>query len=118
MARGGIGRCMVCGRATYSPDYRDVPIYCTKHREYAERDNEMIRTVPLEYMYALIAGIFFRARIDYMTNADGMGADAERFFRSDWAQDLSLSKFDVNEVLKTLDEEAEYELDYHFESPF
>lgn len=118
MARGGKGQCIICGRETYSNDYRDIRIYCDEHREYAKHDSEIIQTTPLEYFYPLIAGIFFRARIDYMTNADGKRADAERFFRSDWAQDLSLSKFDVNEVLKTLDEEAEHELDYHFESPF
>lgn len=118
MARVSKSTCIICGKETQSDDYREVHIYCDEHREYAERDREIIRTTPLEYLYGLIAGIFFRARLDYMTDADGKRADAEAFFRSDWAQDLSLSKFDVEELLDRLDEEAEYGFDYHFESPF
>ena len=105
--KGGRGRCIICGKETISPDYRDVPIYCEEHRAYADKDDEILKTAPKELLFFLIRGIFIRARIDYMTNADGMKTDAEVFFRSLWAQDLSLSEFDATEVLKQMDEDIE-----------
>lgn len=107
MPKRNIGQCIICGKETKSPDYRNVPIYCEEHRAYADRDNEILETAPRELLFSLIRGIFIRARIDYMTNADNMKVDAEIFFRSLWAQDLSLSEFDATEVLKQMDEDIE-----------
>lgn len=104
-AKGGIGRCIICGREIRSSDYRDVPIYCKEHRAYADKDDEILQNAPMELLFSLIAGIFIRARTDYITNDDGQRSDAEVFLRSVWAQDLSLSVFDADELLERMDED-------------
>lgn len=96
-------KCLICGR--------DIPnkslAYCDEHRIYADYDNKLIDEAPLELLFALIAGIFIRARIDYIFDTDKQKEDAEEFFRSEWAQELSLSHFDPEDVLKQMDEEIE-----------
>ena len=67
--------------------------------------DEIFRTMPRELMLDLVAAIFLKARSDYITNADGKRRDAEIFFRSDWAQELSLKGFEPENVLRMMDEE-------------
>ena len=112
-----IGTCIVCGKEIVTP-HREVPIYCDEHRAYTKLDDKIIREAPMERLYILIYAIFIRARIDYMTDADGQAKDAEEFLRSDWAQKLSLSSYDAEELIQRLDEEAEYGFDYNIECPF
>ena len=116
--KAGKGRCIICGKETSSADYRDAPIYCEEHRAYADMDDEIIQNAPIELLFVLITGIFFRARLDYLTDSDGQRIDAEQFLRSAWAQELSLSHFDVEELLDRLDEEIEHGFEYRFESTF
>lgn len=99
-------RCLICGKPVPSK-YR---AYCDEHRAYARADDKAIEEAPFELLFALIAGIFERAREDYLTDADGKKSDAEWFFRSEWAQELSLSAFDPDEVLIQMDKEIEYGL--------
>lgn len=99
-------RCLICGKPVPSK-YR---AYCDEHRAYAKADDKAIEDAPTELLFALIMAIFERAREDYLTNVDGKRSDAERFFRSEWAQELSLSTFDPDEVLIQMDEEIEYGL--------
>ena len=96
---------MICGRETSSDDYRNAPIYCEEHRAYADMDDEILRTAPMELLYSLIMGIFIRARIDYMTDEDGQKSDAEVFLRGEWAQQLSMSEFNAEELLDRMDKE-------------
>ena len=120
MARpnGNRGRCIICGRETTSPDYRDVPIYCKEHRAYADKDDEILQTASEELLFSLIVGIFIRARIDYLTNADGMKSDAEVFLRSAWAQELSMSGFDANKVIEMMDEEIADGFELYYEDTY
>lgn len=108
--------CVVCGKPVYGYK-REAPIYCFEHRYYSERDREAIENMPTELLFCLIQGIFERARIDYMTNEDGQRSDAEVFLRGEWAQELSLSKFDADEVIRLMDEEIADELDRDREDP-
>lgn len=103
--KGGKGRCIICGKEVFSSDYRDVPIYCEEHKAYADEDDEILKNAPIELLFSLVASIFTRARADYLTDEDGQRSDAEVFLRSVWAQDLSLSVFDADEVLQRMDEE-------------
>lgn len=103
--RNRASTCFVCGKPIYTVGNRDVPIYCEEHREYAERDSEIIREAPKELLFSLVAGIFLQARTDYLTNKDGQRSDAELFLTSNWAQDLSLDGFDAMKVLESLNEE-------------
>lgn len=98
------GTCIICGKPVYSYN-SDVAIYCEEHKAFAEKDTEIIQNAPKELLFCLVAGIFQRARDDYIYNTDGMRSDARWFLRSQWAQELSLSEFDAEEVLKLLDEE-------------
>ena len=100
------GKCVICGAPTYNIT-EDTPIYCMEHRKYAEQDNKILDEAPRELLFSLIAGIFLRARNDYLTNADCQHTDAKVFFKSEWAQELSLSGFDAQLVLDQLDEEIE-----------
>lgn len=104
------GVCLICGKPVYGYK-QEAPIYCFEHRANSIRDSECVEQAPIELLFCLIQGIFERARIDYMTNEDGQRGDAEMFFRGQWAQELSLSEFDANEVLKLMDEEIADELD-------
>lgn len=97
--------CLICGKAISAPDYRDVPIYCEEHRAYADKDNKILDEAPMELLFSLITGIFWRAREDYLIDVDGQREDAEIFLRSSWAQDLSLAGFDVEELFESLNEE-------------
>lgn len=96
-------KCLICGKLI---PYKDL-VYCDEHRIYAEYDNKIIEDAPLEVLFSLIAGIFVRAKIDYIFNTDKQKQDAEQFFRSEWAQELSLTQFDPDDVLKQMDEEIE-----------
>lgn len=92
--------CLICGKPVGK-----TKAYCKEHNEYAEHDNKIIEDAPFEVLFCLIEGIFERARDDYIYDTDGERSDAEWFFRSEWAQELSLSKFDPEAVLKQMDEE-------------
>lgn len=106
MSWNNISRCVICGKPIEHRN-RGRYAYCLEHRAYARRDEKILDEMPTELLFALIAGIFTRARIDYLTNADGKKNDAEWFFRSEWAQELSLSQFDPDKVLKLMDEDIE-----------
>lgn len=95
-------RCLICGKPTGV--YR---IYCEEHRAHAEADDKIIEEAPMEVLFSLIAGIFMRAKLDYMHGEYGDKCDAEVFLRSEWAQELSLSHFDADELITQLDEEIE-----------
>lgn len=69
--------------------------------------DEILDEMPLELFFALVRGIFVRARVDYLYDSDGARRDAEVFFRSSWAQKLSLSAFDPDQVIKQMNEEIE-----------
>ena len=98
------GRCMLCGKPVYAHS-KDIPLYCYEHKDEIKNDDKILQEAPMELLFALIAGIFDRARQDYVTNSDGQAKDAEIFLRSSWAQELSLSVFDAEAVIKELDEE-------------
>lgn len=100
------GRCIVCGEPTYNIS-DDAPIYCLKHREQLAVDDKILDEAPRELLFSLVAGVFLRAREDYLTNADGQHSDASVFLKSQWAQDLSISGFDANKVIEQLNEEIE-----------
>lgn len=94
--------CFICGQEVEDTGR----IYCREHRELgAKRDKYIIDNAPMEMLMLIMRAIFSRARIDYLLDTDGMRADAERFFRSEWAQDLSLSHFDPDKVIGMMDEE-------------
>lgn len=93
--------CLICGKPIKTDD-----VYCDEHKDYARRDDKIIQEMPFEILFSLIMGVFTRARQDYMLNPEGQRSDAEWFFRSEWAQELSLSQFDPEEVLKLMDEEV------------
>lgn len=95
--------CLICGKPIRSNE-----VYCDEHREYARRDDKILDDMPLELFFGLIEGIFARARTDYIYDTDGMRDHAEWFFRSEWAQLLSLSRFDPDEVLEQMNEEIAY----------
>lgn len=116
--KGGTGRCIVCGKETRSDDYRDVPIYCEEHRNHIQQDSRIIEEAPLELYFALVTQIFIRAREDYLYNSDGMRSDAEVFFRSEWAQILSVSGYDPGKLIEMLDEEIEYGLEQDHEDSY
>lgn len=97
-------KCYICGAPTYSHG-TDTPIYCEKHRAYARQDSEALENAPYELLFSLIAGIFLRAREDYIYNSDNQRKDAEVFFQGDWAQELSLQGFDAKKALEVLNEE-------------
>lgn len=69
--------------------------------------DEIFKNMSFNAMFLLIEAVFMRARTDYMFNIDGKSRDAELFFRSAWAQTLSLSMFDPDDVLKQMDKEVE-----------
>lgn len=101
-------RCIVCGKQLSDPYFA----YCSEHRHLAYKDDKILQEAPMELLFSLIASIFVRARIDYMLDTEGQKSDAEVFFRSPWAQSLSLSQFDPEKVLKEMDEEIENGTDY------
>ena len=105
-----MGNCFICGRPIYTRG-RNVPLYCHEHRAYVEEDNKLIETAPKELLFGLIAGIFLRAKDDYIYNTDGAGKDAEIFFKSEWAQELSAEGFNVESLLEILDKERADELE-------
>ena len=96
-------KCIMCGKPVYSKE-RDVSIYCEDHRYQFAKDSEIIQNAPMELLFGLIAGIFERARDDYLYSEDENKRDAEEFFRSLWAQELTMSEFDVDKYLKRLDD--------------
>lgn len=97
-------QCIICGEPIYSHG-KATPIYCEKHRAHADLDDKIIKEAPLELLFMLTAGIFARARDDYIFNADNQRKSAELFLRSDWAQELSVKGFDVDKIFELLDEE-------------
>lgn len=97
-------KCYICGAPVYSRN-NETPIYCEKHRYQTELDSRIVQEAPMELLFALIEGIFQRAREDYIFNTDGEHDDAEKFFNSQWAQSLSLNGFDADALLDILDEE-------------
>ena len=99
-------KCFICGAPVYS-NTNEVGLYCYKHKAYAKQDDEAFKNIPNELLLGLIAGIFIRARDDYLRNPDGTKEDARRFLKSEWAQLLSITPFDADEVLRRLDEEIE-----------
>jgi hypothetical protein len=106
MSWNNMSRCVICGKEIGHKG-RGVYAYCDEHRAYAKYDDKILDEMPYELMFSLIAGIFAKAREDYLTDADGKRRDAEAFFRGDWAQMLSLSAFDSDAVLSEMDEEIE-----------
>ncbi len=100
-------KCIVCGKPIYSFK-TETPIYCYEHRKEAEQDMKIIDEAPKELLFCLIQGIFERAREDYLSDIDGQRGDAEVFLRSPWAQTLSLSSFDAEDLIDSLNEELEY----------
>lgn len=103
------GECFICGRPVYKKGEGDTPIYCKDHKDYALRDSETINHAPKETLFGLIAGIFLRAREDYLYNTDGKGRDAEMFLKGEWAQFLSGDGFNVEQLFETLDRMREDE---------
>lgn len=103
-------KCLICGKTIYSRS-REMPAYCEKHRAYADKDSKCLETAPKELLFSLIAGIFLRARDDYIYNTDGRRKDAEIFLRSEWAQELSQCGFNVEKLLGLLDGEIADELE-------
>lgn len=103
-------KCFICGKTIYSRG-REMPAYCEKHRAYADKDSKCLETAPKELLFSLIAGIFLRAREDYIYNTDGRRKDAEIFLRSEWAQELSQCGFDVEKLMDLLDREKADELE-------
>lgn len=99
--------CIICGKPV-----SQERLYCEEHRAYADADDRILQEAPMELLFPLIAGIFMRARADYELNVDGKKSDAEAFFRSGWAQSLSLSGFDPDKALKAMDEEVADGLDW------
>lgn len=99
-------KCFICGKPVYS-NGNDITLYCEEHREYAERDAQILREAPTEMLFGLIASIFIRARDDYLYDTDGNREDAEEFFRSTWAKELSMWEFNADEALRLLDEVIE-----------
>lgn len=97
-------KCFICGSPIYSHG-RATPLYCEKHRAHADIDNKIIKEAPYELMFELMAGIFARARDDYLYNADNQRSRAESFLKSEWAQELSVEGFDADTLLEQLDEE-------------
>ena len=102
-------RCIICGKTIYRKGNDDVPIYCDEHRAYAKTDSDVIQQAPKELLFGLVAGIFLRAREDYVYNAEGQRQDAEMFLRSQWAQDLSGDGFNVESLFALLDREKDNE---------
>lgn len=92
-------KCYICGKPVYSHT-AETPIYCDEHRAYTDMDTKIIEEAPAELLFLLIAGIFLRARDDYIYNTDNKGSDAEVFFRGNWAQELSIRGFDAEKVLQ------------------
>ena len=101
-------RCYICGRPTYS-NGNDVSLYCYMHKTYASKDNLALSNIPNELLLCLVAGIFERARDDYINNTDGAKEDARKFFKSEWAQTLAIEGFDPEELMAMMDEETENE---------
>ena len=99
-------KCYICGRPIYSSG-NDISLYCLEHKAYAKDDDAVLNNMPNELLLCLIAGIFERARDDYLSNARGARKDAKKFFKSDWAQMLTLEGFDPEELLGQLDAEIE-----------
>ena len=97
------GACFICGKPVYAHS-NNVPIYCYEHRANVEQDQRILDEAPKELVFSLIAGIFLRAREDYLTNADNQRNDAEVFLKGVWAQNLSLNGFDAVKLLEMLDE--------------
>lgn len=100
------GTCFICGKPVYSNN-NNIAVYCEEHKAYAEIDSKMINEAPMELLFGIIASIFIRARDDYLFNTDGNREDAEKFFRSQWAKELSLWSFDADEAIAMLDEVIE-----------
>lgn len=98
--------CIICGKPVYAHK-QDAPIYCYEHRNESIHDQQILDEMPHELLFCLIQGIFERAREDYLTNAEGQKSDAEVFFRGEWAQILSMSEFDAEELIKQMDEEIQ-----------
>lgn len=96
-------KCFICGKPVYS-NGNDIAIYCEEHKAFAKLDDELIQTAPMELLFVIISGIFLRARDDYLFNTDGKRKDAESFFRSTWAKELSLWRFDADETINMLNE--------------
>lgn len=96
-------KCFVCGKPVYS-NGNDIAIYCEEHKDYAKLDDKLLREAPIEVLFELIAGIFTRARDDYLLDVDGKRKDAEEFFRSNWAKELSMWSFDADATIKVLNE--------------
>lgn len=97
-------KCFICGAPVYS-NTSEMGLYCYKHKAYAKQDDAAFDNIPNELLLGLIAGIFARARDDYLRNPDGTKEDAKEFLRSEWAQSLSIISFDAEELLRRLDEE-------------
>ena len=97
-------KCYICGKPVYSHSI-ETPIYCDEHRAHVKDDDKTIAEAPAELLFLLIAGIFLRARDDYIYNTDNKAYDAEVFLRGDWAQELSIKGFDAEKVLQNYDEE-------------
>ena len=99
-------RCLICGKPIYSIG-NNMEIYCEDHKAYASLDNKLLDNMPFELMMSIIASIFIRARDDYLFNTDGKRKDAEKFFRSEWARELTLWNLDADETIKILNEVIE-----------
>ena len=96
--------CFVCGKTVYGHG-RDVPLYCEEHRAHAKHDDEVFNKAPKELLFSLVAGIFLRAREDYLTNTEGQRSDAAVFLKGQWAQSLSVDGYDADALMRLLDEE-------------
>lgn len=102
--------CLICGKPVYQYG-NNTAIYCEEHRERAEEDSRILREAPMSVLFGVIAGIFLRARDDYMLGTGGYKKDAEQFLRSTWAKELSNWEFDADKTLKILDEVIEHGLE-------
>ena len=104
------GKCFICGKPVYAHS-GETPLYCYEHRAHADMDDKIFDEAPRELLFTLIAGIFLRAREDYIKDMDGQRTDAEVFLRGNWAQMLSVDGFDAEKVLEMLDGEEWNEFD-------
>lgn len=96
-------KCFICGKPVYS-NGNNVTLYCEEHKEFARLDEKILDEAPMELLFMLVAGVFQRARDDYLFDTDGKRNDAEEFLKSEWAKELTLWDFDAEETLKVLDE--------------
>ncbi len=103
--------CIICGAPVYYCKELSSP-YCEKHKEYLEKDNEIISNMSSDAIVSLVCGIFDRARRDYLLKDKSITSDIDRitakeFIESKWAMTLAGVDFDAEKVIAEWDRELE-----------